>query len=284
MIVSERTFCIYCRGEILTENEIRNKYHNQCYNKFQVETLDMERFDKEKILNFKTQVYHKMFHQVVLAIFFLILLGFSFITFSVVSSFYNATYGFFSFLICIIIISYFIQRIYKIHFLRSFCDIILKLHPQYQHLSFNYCLATIGETYLISRPSLFISEFIFILRFLNSSFDESTKFHLPSPKFVTTFRNEKFGIRLARWHANCQIPYNRTTSKHGEAIIYCIEYSQIIKRSRAIFNFIFLINRENDRNLNPLNQVSPLKMLLKLLEILSILAIHLILIYLVTII
>ena len=133
--------------------------------------------------------------------------------------------------------------IYKFICVRTFCDIINKLKPQYQFLSRKFSLVTLGEVYIIHIPSFFKCDFFYLIKFLQSYSIENAQIKLPVPKFITAFNKEEHSIKLARFRKSFQIPYNQVQSLKGECIVYCLQFSEVKNRYGDVPYLIYKMNR-----------------------------------------
>ena len=53
MIAEERIFCLFCRGELHSKDEIQNQYHYYCREEFEKEESELPVYNEEDILHFK---------------------------------------------------------------------------------------------------------------------------------------------------------------------------------------------------------------------------------------
>lgn len=266
MIIAERNYCIYCRGELIDEQEISNEYHTSCRNEFQLERIELDIFDQIEVLNFKKQTLLKMITKVVLVGIILLI--------DIINLVYFFT-GYF-FVVGLLLISclllYIVLEIRKLDYVRSFCDLVIKLQPQYQFLSNTFGLAILGDIYIAHRPTTFNCNYFYLVKFFDSSFIENNSIILPSPKLVSAFNKEDHSIKLARFRETCQIPYNSLHSRQGDSIAYCIQFSEVTKRYEDVSFLVFQMNRETPNFAPDFKELSKVKLLLAFLIPLVLLA------------
>ena len=240
MIIAERNYCIYCRGELLDEKEIIDEYHTSCRNEFQLERTELDIFNQPDVLNFKKQTFLKMIYKAILGGILLII----YMTFVLTYEFISFYFFLLAFMLGFCFAGYIFVELSKLYYVRNFCDLIIKLKPQYQFLSRKICLSILGDIYIVHKPTTFNCDYFYLVKFFDSSFIENNRIKLPSPKFTTEFNKEEHSIKLARFREIYQIPYNSLQSRKGESIVYCIQFSEVRKRYEDVSYLIFQMNRE----------------------------------------
>lgn len=240
MIQPIRIFCIYCRRELTNQKEITLQYHISCQNEFKVGSLEFETFDSFRIENFieKLSISKKIS---IPDTFFLTLLMFG----SAYLFLINSVLSVLSVLILlafIISISYNWQKKEDILY---FCNIIKNINPQFIYLTKNYCLAIVGEIYIVNNPKKFnLFNGMYIIKFLNSKIVDSNKNIYPEAPLKPAYKNRVDSIQVASSINECQIRYNSKRAQRGLASIYYIRYKDLRFKQ---YNFNKILSSLNNK-------------------------------------
>ena len=265
MIVSENSFCIYCRGVLSTNEEIENQFHTDCRNEFLFEASDLEIFDVQKVREKIEFLHEKLanlkkqnFKIIPISIVFTLLLILVLLNNTTI----NAILVFSLYIVEAFIILFFVRRYQIIEDIKHFYSIVLIIRPQFMYLTEKYNVVKIGEIYILNKYAFWEFAGIYMIKFLKSNTINKSKLKIPGPPFVTQFNKQKYNLLFARRKKTCQIPHNSYRSVKGQAVIYSIRFNDIFRHESGLNNLVFLMNRETLFDAPTIQSNSRIKILL----------------------
>ena len=239
MIEDEHTYCIYCRGLLLSDLEIEKQYHSVCRQDFKIGTSNFEYFNEQFINEFIVSVSKDVNRLKILTLSLALLTS----IFYVLSILLYPIIGGFSTCILFLVSIYFFALLLKNENLKHFCDFILLLQPQCQYLNKNYCLVLKNGVFLISKMSMFdFFDGFYIVKFPDPYSIVSTRLKLPSNPLITFDPQITNPIKFAISEKMCQIPYNNRQSIKGMSFVVFIQNNEFSGSITSINRIITTLN------------------------------------------
>lgn len=223
MIESVRTFCIYCRGELIDDQEITLYYHIACQNEFEIKTSDFEYFDPHLVDTFSDEIAKSRKISPLQTLLLIVLM---------IGSLYLATiYIILSIFFLFLVMALLFRSAYtwgKVDNTLYFCNILKEINPECMYLTKSNCIASIGDIYIVNKSKMLNSfKGMYFIKFLDSETDKLNKNEYIESVYEIAQKNNLDSIHFSSSIKNYQIQFNSRDVKKGLATIYSIQYKDL---------------------------------------------------------
>ena len=239
MIEDEDTHCIYCRGLLLSDLEIKKQYHIFCRQDFQIGTSNFEYFNELFINEFIESISKDISWKKKQTIFLVLLTS----VFYALSIFLNTIVGAIITCILILVCVYSFGLLLKVDNIKHFCEFIISLKPQCQFLNKKYCVALKNGVFLISQTSLFeLFDGFYIIKFPEPESILSIRVKVPGNPGLPFNSKMTDPIKFAISENMCQIPYNNRYSIKGMSYVVFIQNAEFSGSISTIDSILSTLN------------------------------------------